>query len=504
MQNLKEFASKEKTVSQEEMHAIELNSYSIGISPIQLMENAGNAVASFIMENFRPKNVLVFCGTGSNGGDGLVAARLLSKYCNVSIILMGKQIKGDAALSNFYAVSSLRSVKLQYYEDLDKEKIMEEIKKSDIVVDAIFGTGFKGELSGIFKEAVNLINSYANRVIAVDMPSGFSKESKLYVNASYTITFHKLKEGMEKLDNVIVKDIGIPIEAELIAGPGDVYKALKPISEFVSKRERGTLIIIGGSKVYHSGPTHSLLSASALGSLRVGAGYVYLYVPHSILNPVRSISSNQIVKPLGSNYISFSEELKKEIERAQAVAIGMGITKEKPAQQACLKIVKYALSKGKKIIVDADGISAISNIKGNKNILVTPHDKEFYRFSGTKLEHESEGNIYERIKVAMKVAREKEVIVLLKGHNTIITDGKNVKINMAKASNLSTMGSGDVLSGIIGGFAAMGSSLFDAAVAGAYLHSKAGEVLKIEKGNHIIASDIIDVLPKLLVEFDKV
>jgi len=164
----------------------------------------------------------------------------------------------------------------------------------------------------------------------------------------------------------------------------------------------------------------------------------------------------------------------------------MGITKEKEAQDACQKIVNYALSNGKKVIADADAISAITDMLGAKridttNLLITPHDSEFYQFSGLKLRHE-DSNIFDRIEAAKKIAKEKGINILLKGHNTIITNGEKIKINRSNTPNLSTMGTGDVLSGIIGAFAAMGNDLFEAAAAGAYLHSKAGEVLAMKRG----------------------
>jgi len=509
MQNLKVFANA-KPISAEEMHAIELNCSSIGISTAQLMENAGSAVANFIRENFKKGNILFFCGTGNNGGDGFVAARMLSRDYNVEIIIVGKEeIKQGPALSNFHAISKSPFVKIHHYVDLDKEELNSIIKKSDLIVDAIFGTGFRGELKGIYKEAVLAINNSGKKVVAIDVPSGFSKESKLYVRANYTITFHRIKEGMDALRNVIVKDIGIPIDAELFAGPGDLYLASKPISIYASKRERGMLVIIGGSKVYHGAPIHALLSASSIAALRTGAGYAVLYVPNAILDVVRKLSQNQIVRSVGEDYISFTDELKRDIDKAQAIVIGMGITKEKQAQDACQKIVSYALSNGKRVVADADAISAIAGMLGGAkridttNLLITPHDSEFYQFSGLKLRHE-DSNIFDRIETAKKVAKEKGVNILLKGHNTIITNGEKIKINRSNVHNLSTMGTGDILSGIIGAFAAMGNDLFEAAVAGAYLHSKAGEVLAMEKGNHIIASDLIDKIPKIMSEFDKV
>jgi len=177
MQNLKVFANA-KPVSAEEMHAIELNCSSLGISAAQLMENAGSAVANFIREILKKGSILFFCGTGNNGGDGFVAARMLSRDYNVEIIIVGnKEIKQGPALSNFHAISKSPFVKIHHYIDLDKEEVNRIIKKSDLIVDAIFGIGFKGGLKGIYKEAVLAINNSGKKVVAIDVPSGFSRRA---------------------------------------------------------------------------------------------------------------------------------------------------------------------------------------------------------------------------------------------------------------------------------------------------------------------------------------
>ncbi|MGC8662426.1 MAG: NAD(P)H-hydrate epimerase [Candidatus Micrarchaeia archaeon] len=505
MQSLKKFAKKE-ALSAEEMYALELNCSMLGISSQQLMENAGSSIAHFISEKFKQaKKLLFFCGTGNNGGDGFAAARMLGSSYEIKIIVVGREIKSDPALLNFSYISSTPFVKLSYYDEMDAHEIDLSIKESDLIIDAIFGTGFRGELKGIFKDAVEKINSSGKKVVAIDLPTGIG--SKTCVNANYTVTFHNEKTVAKGLKNVIVKDIGIPLDAELFTGPGDLYLASKPTNAYVNKRDRGIALIIGGSSIYHSAPVHSLISASATIALRSGAGYSILFTPQSITNAVRSISQNQIVKPLGKNFITFSKSLMNEIDRANAIAIGMGISKNIQAQQACRKIVSYALSVGKKIIVDADGIIAIKDIvaKGKPgSLLIVPHDAEFYTFSGIKLEHESASTLYERTIAAKRIAELKGITVLLKGHNTVIASNSKIKINRASTPNLATMGSGDVLSGIIAGFAASGSDLFEAAAAGAYLHSKIGELLNIKKGNHIIARDIAEHIPEVLKEFDMV
>ncbi|MGC8710680.1 MAG: NAD(P)H-hydrate dehydratase [Candidatus Micrarchaeia archaeon] len=517
MQNLKEFAKSliPNELSAEEMKAVELNCVAMGISSVQLMENAGSAVASVIKSKFKgSRSILFFCGTGGNGGDGFAAARMLSSEYDVNIIVLGAKgsIKSGAALSNFNAVSNSPFVKLYYYIEMDGNEVDSLLSKSDVVVDAIFGTGFEGELKGIYKEAVLKINNSGKHVISIDIPSGFSQQGfKLTINAEYTVILHKMKLNMELCKGVgkaIVADIGIPLDAEAFTGPGDLFIGSKPRSDFASKKDLGRLVIIGGSSTYHSAPKHAMLAAyNTLSSLRVGAGYAVTFVPKHVLNAVRAQSPNLIVRPLGSSSIAFTNELKSEIDKSTAVAIGMGIGTNPDAQVAALKTIKYALSKGKKVVVDADGIKALANAgidrSACKNIVVTPHDKEFFALTGISLEHESKDSMLDRAVAAFNAAKKLGMTILLKGHNTIITNGQSLKINLSHASDLATMGSGDVLTGIIGGYAARGASPFEAACAGAYLHSQVGELLAIEKGNHIIASDIASAIPKILINFDR-
>jgi NAD(P)H-hydrate epimerase len=517
MQNLKEFA-KSFIVSEldnESMHALELNAAAIGISSAQLMENAASAVAGFIRGEFPSgKNILFFCGTSGNGGDGFAAARMLSTRYNVSIIALGakESIKKSSVLSNFNAVSQSPFIDLYYYVNLDSAEINSLMSKSDVIVDAIFGTGFTGELKGIYKESVIKINNSKKPIIAVDVPSGFSDNgSKLAVNATYTITLHRMKHNLKSFKaagKIIVADIGIPIDAEIFTGPGDLYKASKPRSDFASKNDLGRLLIIGGSATYHGAPTHAMLAAySTLSSLRVGAGYAVTFVPKSVVNAVRTHSQNLIIRPLGIKNIAFTSELKGEIDKATAIAIGMGVGTSTSAQNAVVKIIKYALSSNKKVVADADAIKAIPYLsiskELSKNMVVTPHDKEFYALSGIKLEHEAESTMLARAVAASQVSKKLGMTVLLKGHNTVITNGTSLKINRARSSNLATMGSGDILTGIISGYAAQDINIFEAACAGAYLHSQAGELLEIEKGNHTIASDIVEAIPKILMGFDR-
>ena len=290
-----------------------------------------------------------------------------------------------------------------------------------------------------------------------------------------------------------------------LLGRKDLKDASEPKSAFSDKRERGNALIISGSRSYHGAPSLALLATcNILASLRVGAGYATLYVPKAILNPVRAVSPNTIVKALGKNEITCNKEIFNAIEKADAVAIGMGIGKTLKAMAAAEKIIQHAADHKKPIIVDADAILCLGRLTKrhatNSQIIATPHDREFFGLTGKSLPKE---NLRLRISCAAQSAREMGMTIVLKGHNTIVTDGKRVKVNIAKTSALATMGSGDVLSGIICGYAACGAEPFIAASAGVYLHSVIGDELAKRKGNHIIAIDIVDGIPSAIKDFDK-
>ncbi len=289
----------------------------------------------------------------------------------------------------------------------------------------------------------------------------------------------------------------------MFAGNKDIGRATQPKGKFTNKMDRGLVVIIGGSKEYHGAPALASLAAqNVLASLRVGAGYAIAYVPAVVAPAVRSQSSSIIVNDLGKEHIIFNKRIKDSVERADAVALGMGIGRKPGTLKAAAKILDVCFAMKKKVVVDADAIRALhyTKKKMNKNVVVTPQDREFEFLSGENVRAKKLG---QRITVAAGLAKKLGVNVLLKGHDTVITDGKRVKINRSKSTALATMGTGDVLSGIIGGYAATGTEMFDAAVAGAYLHSRIGDELARKMGSHIISSDVVEYIPSILKKFDK-
>lgn len=287
-----------------------------------------------------------------------------------------------------------------------------------------------------------------------------------------------------------------------LTGASDLRRAAPKRGRFSHKYKNGMVVVVGGSYGYHGAPALSSTAAhNTLAALRVGAGFVKAYVPSSILQSERSVSPNVIIEPSGKRSIAVTGSMKKDLERADAVAMGMGLGRDRASLMSARSIIELCTRKGTKLIVDADGLKALRlSASGTKrDILITPHDGEFRSVFGIRPPHDLKG----RVMLVVRAAKKSGVTILLKGHNTVVSDGVRAKVNRAKSAALATMGTGDVLDGIIAGYAATGASLFDAACAGAHLHSIIGDFLHAKKGDHIIATDIIDALPDILKKFDK-
>ncbi len=288
------------------------------------------------------------------------------------------------------------------------------------------------------------------------------------------------------------------------ASRDDLRAAARPRRLTSSKRDNGSVLIIGGSSEYHGAPILAARAvASTIAALRIGTGYAVLCVPSSIEPFARKLSPNTIIRAVGEGHIGRDAlaKLKESIGRADSLAIGMGIGRRKETMMAVGSIVGYAIALGKKVVVDADAIYAVNSMrmKLSGNCMLTPQQTEFSALNGTI----SDGSREERISKAVEAARRLGSCVLLKGHETVITDGSSVVLNRTRHSSLATMGTGDILSGIIAGYAATGCGMFKAGVAGAYLHGKVGDLLNREKGNHILALDMADAIPRVIKQFDR-
>ncbi|MGC8649004.1 MAG: NAD(P)H-hydrate dehydratase [Candidatus Micrarchaeia archaeon] len=494
--------------------AINLNAISMGISEVQMMESAGYSIAEFVKSiNKDNKKLFVFCGIGENGGDGMASARYLSRYFDTYVILINNEesIKDPSTLLNYKILKNMKSINF-----IKKEDAIRLAKKFDsIIIDAIFGVEFHQDFDKNIADLINEINElkskFNKKIVSIEIPSGIdilNKQVNTAIFADYTITFYKNKEFLEKSNHtgkIIVTDIGIPIEAELLTGEGDIFLATKEKSIDSNKYTNGSVLIIGGNKIYHGAPISAAISANnAIAALRTSVGYAALLLPNKISDIAKQFSRDLIV-------YSFKNRLsKKDIEKINKIkhnvtVIGPGLDSDKESLNVISKIIENEASKNNKIIIDASAIQAYRILLDNKiylnNIVLTPHLGEFQSLLNINIKN---ADLFKKINLAINFAKTTKTILVLKGHETIITDGKILKINIAKTPALATMGSGDVLDGILAAYLANNIDPFRSAVAAVYIHTIIGDILFKNKGMHIIAGDIINMIPEILKKYDNI
>ncbi|MGV7221241.1 MAG: NAD(P)H-hydrate dehydratase [Nitrospinales bacterium] len=509
-----------KIVTAQEMQAIDKTSTDeFGIPDLVLMENAGFAVASILKEKFpdlKDKKVLVVAGKGNNGGDGLVVARQLFNIgIKIQILLIGKvsSLKGSARINADIA----KNIGIPFLEvkDDNLKSVNHKIKHGQIIVDAIFGTGLKRKPEGIFKKVIESINKSKNFVASIDIPSGLNSDSGQidvpFVKANLTICLalfkrsHCLLPATEAMGEIKLVDICIPAKA---IEKQDTYISLveeEDIRHTLVKRPMGShkgnfghLLVVAGSK--GKGGASGL---SALSALRVGTGLVTMAVPeccHSALefNPLEVMTAPLPETKAGSISFKALDILLKLSENKTAIALGPGISTEH--QTIALMLEYFKLVKCP-LIIDADGINCLARRKEILDemscpVILTPHPKEFSRLVGITTSKVQSN----RIDTASKFAKDHSTIIILKGAGTVIAlpDG-NVFINPTGNPGMATAGTGDVLTGIVGGFAAQGLNIDKAAITGAYIHGLAGDhYAKDNSQSSLIASDLVNSLPNSL------
>lgn len=493
--------NKNLSITSSEMRALEVNAQYFGLSLLQLMENAGRSVAQEIISRFQKnKKAVVFCGLGGNGGDGFVVARhLLAADFEVTVVLMGRSrdINHEAALNNWVILQSLQD-KVDLIEVTDSSLIPKV--NAGIVIDALLGIGTKGKLKAPITQAVNYVNSSSSFKIAVDVPTGIDSDTGevlgLAVKADLTVTFHKEKPGLEKakkyVGDLVVADIGLPQEMERFAGPGDVYFATKPRSPAAHKGDFGRVLVIGGSEVYSGAPT--LVSLAAM---RTGVDIVYLAAPAKTALAISSMSPDLITIKLEGNNLNPAniETLKPYLAMVDAVVMGPGLGLS-PETAKFVKACIDEVEKAKKpLLLDADALKAFAKIKRPLKVplVLTPHTGEYNILAGEVLPENQE----ERILAIQKTAKKLNAVVLVKGKVDLICNAERAKLNFTGNAGMTVGGTGDVLSGIVGGLMALKVEAFDAAVAGAFVNGAAGDLVANEIGFHMVATDIIEWIPRV-------
>lgn len=485
------------------MRAIETNAEYYGISLLQLMETAGRNVAEEIASRFNPKRtkVAIFCGSGGNGGDGFVAARYLTCLgFKVEIILATRasNIAHESAKSNWIALQPLRNI-IKIREVKDSSLIPDV--KADVVVDALLGIGLTGKLRPPIKQIVEKINSIDAFCVAVDVPTGINSDTGEVlgnaVKANLTVTFYKAKPGLtttkDYTGEVVVKNIGLPQELEGLAGPGDVTLAVKPRNPDAHKGNFGRLLVIGGSNTFSGAP-----ALAAMAALRTGVDIATIAAPEKTATTMASMSPALITTKLKGKHLNTNNlsALKEELESATAVVLGPGLGLHNETKEAVKEIIEQIEETGTPLLLDADGLKAFAEFKRKLDcpLVLTPHGKEYEILTQTKLPKDLEGKAENVRKMAKKLG----ATILLKGPVDVISNGVDVKFNYSGNPGMTVGGTGDVLSGIVGGLLAMGADPFCAAVAGAFVNGAAGDFVAVEKGYHMIPTDLLEWVPYVI------
>lgn len=488
-----------------------------GVPSLDLMENAGRYVFEAVRDmlgSVKGKRVTVIAGRGNNGGDGFVAARYLCDAgADVAVYLIGNpaDIKGDAKTN----LDALTKVNLHVEPIQSAADIQNSLACSDAIVDAIFGTGLKGEIEGLPADVINAINASGRPVVAVDIPSGLDANTGLIwgvcVKADCTVTFALPKLGLlmypgaSYVGKLVVVDIGIPpqlYEEVNIELPDEKYIAVRlpKRPSDAHKGTFGTAVVIAGSV--------GLTGAAAMAAeaaLRSGAGLSILGIPVSLQELMAAKLTEVMTRGLPETESrSFSAKTLKPAlelcEKATAVVLGCGIGTHPETIEFVRGLIK---SIRKPMIIDADGLNCLacdtSILEGNHGeIIITPHPGEMSRLLGTTTE-EIQSN---RLDAARKTASRFNCITVLKGARTLIAEPSGrVFINPTGNVGMATGGTGDVLAGTIGGLLAQGLSTLDAAVCGTFIHGKAGDIAALNIGMAgMIAGDVLRALPEALKE----
>jgi NAD(P)H-hydrate epimerase len=489
-------------ISSRESRVLDRNSEYLGISTLQLMENAGKAVSDEIAERCKfDSEIVVYAGSGRNGGDGMVAARhLASRGCRVSLILVGSQneIDDDSTLRNWRAIRTMsETVNIEVARDSSQISA----RRCDVAVDALLGTGARGNLRQPIRRAVEILNEMRCFKVAVDVPTGVDSDTGEVlgsaIRADLTVTFHARKPAhriaKQYCGEVRVAEIGIPSEAHTYAGPGDVEDVTEPRPPDAHKGDFGRLLVIGGSETYTGAP-----ALVALAALRTGVDLAFVASPERTAMSIASFSPNLITVRLAGEHLSEEnvQVLKPHIQRSTCVAIGPGLATHNDTVKAVLRILSTLKEYKKPALIDADAIKAIGRVKQPAEfpVVVTPHAGEFQVLSGRA----PSDDLKTRSEEVRTLAATLGGTVLLKGHVDIISDGERVKFNRTGNPAMTVGGTGDVLSGVVAGLMAKGTAGYQAAVAGAFINGAAGDLARLEMGDHLAPTDLIHLIPKIM------
>ena len=518
-----------KVVTAAEMRQIDQDTIEgIGIPGIVLMETAGSAIVRTIQQHYPTcKRIGILAGKGNNGGDGIVIARQLAHIgydVHLFLVSPSDSFTGEAAVN----LQIAKNLKLWIEEILTdttletkESTVLNHITHCELLVDAIFGTGLRGEVREPIATIINTINTLRIPILAVDLPSGLDADTGnplgTCVQADRTVTIGLPKRGLlvhpgaEFTGKLEVVDIGFPeqvVDAQNIkvhwttATAASAWVPSRPLTSH--KGTYGRVLGIAGS----TGMTGAAALASKA-ALRAGAGLVTLATPKH-LNPIlEGLLPEVMTLPLpetdtGSLAVSGISTLLEFAEKTKStLAIGPGLSQNPETVTLVHQLVRENQEQGLglRMVIDADGLNALAqatepiSLLGKETVL-TPHPGEMARLTDTSVP------ILEadRISTAQRFANEHGVTLVFKGAPTVTgTSNGNVWINSTGNPGMATGGMGDVLTGVIAGLMAQGVSSSNAAALGVYVHGLAGDIVSERLGMHgLIASDVLEAVPEAI------
>jgi len=503
-----------KIVSADEMRAIDRDSSErFGVPSLTLMENAGAAVADYVLvHHAKAQSIAVFCGKGNNGGDGFVAARRLhevGKKVQVILLAHPDDLRGDAAV--IFAKLPFSAITVGSAEELKSERVRPFLHGA-LYLDAVLGTGFKPPVSGVYADAIAIMNASENPVIAVDIPSGadadaMSPQTGTIARADAIVTFTAPRPAhvfsMLTGGPTVVAGIGSPDEAVVSAlrlnviAARDIAPLIGPRPAESNKGSYGHVLLVGGSL----GKAGSVAMAG-MAALRAGAGLSTVATSKSVLATVAGFHPELMTEPLpetdaGTISSDALERIEKLSKGKSVIAIGPGVSGNPQTSQLVRTLVaKIQLP----MVVDADGLNAFDgranelNGKG-RTMVITPHPGEMARLTGCTIADVQK----DRLEVARKFARDHELIVVLKGHRTLVVKSNGEAwVNTTGNPGMATGGTGDILTGMVAGMIAQHpKQAFLAVIAAVHLHGLAGDVMCESVGEYsLVATDLLRGLPE--------
>ena len=498
-----------KLYTAEEMGRADAGAQDLGISGGVLMERAGAQMARLALERYSPGRALVISGGGNNGGDGFVIARELHRSgVDVAVLATKGEYGGDPATN----LEALRNLHVRFIspEDLDAE-----LGSADLVVDAVLGTGFSGEVREKEAGIIGKMNSALVPVLAVDVPSGVDgatgEVQGAAVLADLTVCAHAVKvgcvisPGRERAGEVVAVDIGIPPEADVAPSlvwtdaaslRGKIPRTVEPAHKYSA----GALLVVAGSR----GTTGAPLMV-VQGAQRAGCGIVFLATSERAAPAVDLALTEALVYGVVEDEEGFMgsgalEQILEHAERASALVMGPGTGTGDEGRRLVEDILREVELP---VLLDAD---AITNLVGTDILarrdsptVITPHAGELGRLLGSGAKEVSA----RRLDSARKSAEQHRCCVLLKGSDTLVVEGEKVAVNSTGNVALATAGTGDLLSGVIGALLSRGMDAYEAARAGAWAHGRAAELWLEETGwpaESFVATDLLDYLPRAVGE----